>query len=44
MFKKILAGVLLIGLIGGLVIGALNRTASLTGKAQAHGQGYGRRG
>lgn len=44
MFKKILAGVLLIGLIGVLVVGALNRTASMRAETYARGQGYGRRG
>ncbi len=44
MFKKILIGVLLIGLVGVLVVGAVIRTISTTGIAEAHGQGYGRGG
>jgi len=44
MFKRILAGTLLAGLIGLLVFGAINRTLDRTGKvAEAQGQGgYGR--
>ena len=44
MFKKILAGTLVIGLIGILAAGALNRTASVAGSAEAHGLGRGRSG
>ncbi len=42
MFKKILIGGLLLGLIGVLVAGAVMRTTSVTSAAQAHGHGYGR--
>ncbi len=42
MFKKILIGALLIGLIGALVAGAVIRTASTSGAEKARGQGYGR--
>ncbi|MBN1886821.1 MAG: DUF2202 domain-containing protein [Thermoflexales bacterium] len=42
MFKKILIGTVLMGLIGVLVVGAVIRTASVTGVAEARGQGYGR--
>jgi hypothetical protein len=42
MFKKILVGTLLVGLIGILAAGAVIRTASITGVAKARGQGHGR--
>jgi hypothetical protein len=42
MFKKIIVGALIIGLIGILVIGAINRTNSKTGNTEARGQGRGR--
>jgi hypothetical protein len=43
MLKKIVVGTLLVGLIGLLVFGAVNRTMDKTGKeAQAQGQGLGR--
>ena len=42
MFKKILIGVALVGLIGALVVGAVIRTTGTTGVAEARGQGQGR--
>jgi hypothetical protein len=42
MFKKIIAGTLILGLVGILVIGAINRTNSKTGNAEGRGQGRGR--
>ena len=39
MFKKIIVGTLILGLVGILVIGALNRTNSNTGNAEGRGQG-----
>lgn len=41
MLKKILAGTSLVGLIGILVFGAINRTMAKTEVTQAHGQGRG---
>jgi hypothetical protein len=42
MFKKIIVGTLILGLVGILVIGALNRTNSNTGSTEGRGQGRGR--
>jgi len=42
MFKKIIVGTLILGLVGILVIGALNRTNFKTGSSGARGQGRGR--
>jgi len=42
MFKKIIVGTLILGLVGILVIGALNRTNFKTGSSEARGQGRGR--
>jgi hypothetical protein len=42
MFKKIIVGTLILGLVGILVIGALNRTNSNTGNTEGRGQGRGR--
>jgi hypothetical protein len=42
MFKKIIVGTLILGLVGILVIGALNRTNFKTGSSEARGQGHGR--
>ena len=42
MFKKIIVGTLILGLVGILVIGAINRTNAKTGNAEARGQGRGR--
>ncbi len=42
MFKKILVGTLVVGLIGVLVVGAINRTNAGTASAEARGQGRGR--
>ena len=42
MFKKILVGTLVVGLIGVLVVGAINRTNARTTTAEARGQGWGR--
>jgi hypothetical protein len=42
MFKKIVIGALIIGLIGILVIGAINRTNAKTDNTEARGQGRGR--
>jgi hypothetical protein len=44
MFKKIIVGVLVVGLVGILALGALNRMASVTGSAEARGQGRGKSG
>jgi hypothetical protein len=44
MFKKIIVGILVVGLVGVLALGALNRTASMTGSAEVGGQGRGRSG
>jgi hypothetical protein len=44
MFKKILIGTVLMGLIGVLVVGAVIRTAAVTGVAEARGHGYERGG
>jgi hypothetical protein len=44
MFKKILIGVVLIGLIGALVAGAVIRTASASNVAEGRGPGNGRGG
>ncbi len=44
MFKKILVGTLVVGLIGILVAGAINRTNVKVGTAETHGQGQGRGG
>ena len=41
MFKKIIVGTLILGLVGILVIGALNRTNAKTGNSEARGQGRG---
>ena len=42
MFKKIIVGTLILGLVGILVIGALNRTNFNTGNTEGRGQGRGR--
>ncbi len=42
MVKKIIFGVLLVGLIAILVVGAINRTMDRTADPAAHGQGRGR--
>jgi len=42
MFKKILVGTLVVGLIGIMVAGAINRTNVKAGTAEARGQGQGR--
>ena len=42
MFKKIIVGTLILGLVGILVIGALNRTNVKTGNTEGRGQGRGR--
>jgi hypothetical protein len=43
MLKKVMVGIVLVGLIGVLVFGAINRTMDRTGKvAQAQGSGRGR--
>ena len=42
MFKKIIVGTLILGLVGILVIGAINRTNAKTGNTEARGQGRGR--
>jgi hypothetical protein len=42
MFKKIIVGALILGLVGILVVGAINRTNAKTGNTEAHGQGRGR--
>ena len=42
MFKKIIIGTLILGLVGILVIGAINRTNTKAGDTQARGQGRGR--
>jgi len=42
MFKKIIIGTLILGLVGILVIGAINRTNANTGNTEARGQGRGR--
>ena len=42
MFKKIIVGTLILGLVGILVIGAINRTNVKTGNTEARGQGRGR--
>lgn len=42
MFKKILVGMLVVGLIGVLVVGAINRTNARTATDEARGQGWGR--
>jgi hypothetical protein len=41
MFKKILVGTVLVGLIGILVTGAINRTNATSGSAEGRGQGRG---
>ena len=38
MFKKIIVGTLILGLVGILVIGALNRTDSKTGNTEVRGR------
>ena len=42
MFKKFITSTLILGLVGILVIGAINRTNAKTGDAEARGQGRGR--
>jgi hypothetical protein len=42
MLKKIIVGTLILGLVGILVIGAINRTNAKTGNTEARGQGRGR--
>jgi hypothetical protein len=42
MFKKIIVGTLILGLVGILVIGAINRTNWTTGTTEGRGQGRGR--
>jgi hypothetical protein len=42
MFKKIIVGTLILGLVGVLVIGAINRTNTKAGDTLARGQGRGR--
>jgi hypothetical protein len=42
MFKSIIIGVLIVGLVGILVIGAINRTNAKVGNTQERGQGRGR--
>lgn len=41
MFKRIIVSVLIVGLVGILVIGAINRTNAKTGNTEGRGQGRG---